>query len=136
MNQEKAQIMVISTVIIFSFVLGRYSVQFNKQLNTTKSSDTEIHKRTETTTTETPKGDKKTVTVITEDSETKQKSDTIKQSVVPNPSLYTLSALITPGIGRQPYYGASIQRKVLGPVSLGVFGLNNGNVGISLGVSF
>ncbi len=35
-----------------------------------------------------------------------------------------------------PVYGVAAQRELIGPVSIGAFGLTNGTVGVTLGVSF
>lgn len=35
-----------------------------------------------------------------------------------------------------PVYGVAAQRELIGPISVGAFGLTNGTVGVTLGVSF
>ncbi len=85
---------------------------------------------TETTTTET-----NTVTkILTVDvGNTETKTD-----VIP-PKVSTLNISVLAGENfstHQEAFGLSITKKVLGPVSAGVWGINNGMIGVSLGLSF
>lgn len=63
-----------------------------------------------------------------------------EKTVVNNTGRVTISALagISPFslVPQTPFYGAQVQRNLLGPVVVGVFGLNTGQAGISLGLQF
>lgn len=91
-------------------------------------------KQTTTVTTDESVSDKKTVADKTTD--TIQKQDA-KQEVTGSVSKVTISALggvnIETGL---PTYGASITKPILGPVTVGIFGLSNGTAGASVGITF
>ncbi len=91
----------------------------------------------------------KTVT-ITQDTQTARqthkvatddidKTKSSEKEVTYTQSKVTLSALAGvsfAGVAPQMVYGASITKPVLGPVTVGAFGLSNGTVGASLGLTF
>lgn len=86
-----------------------------------------------------PSGDVKVTRTI--DSDIKIKTNEVKQVSVPAaPNKTNISALagydFTHVRALTPVYGVSVTREVLGPITVGAFGLTNGVVGISLGVSF
>lgn len=137
-------------LILFAFILGRHSVQVPEvktTVDTTKDVKKDLTQDTQThqvsVTEKTPDGTTKTTTTI--DTSTVKKVDTITdtdthitQDVIP-PKIDTLNVSILVGldVSRQtPVYGASITKQVLGPITVGAFGLTNGSVGGSIGISF
>ncbi len=99
--------------------------------------DTEIHSITVTE--EEPSGAKKTTTTTdTASVSSRISAETVKSSTTasPNPT-YHASILYGYDVSnRKSTYGLSIDRRLLGPVSIGVWGLTNNTLGVSLGVSF
>lgn len=103
-----------------------------------------VHRETTTETTTTPKGDTITRTVVVEDTKTDVKTDTSKTQTpavpadVPRKRLTNISALTALDVPSSltPVYGISVTREVLGPITVGAFGLTNGTVGVSVGVTF
>lgn len=89
-------------------------------------------------------------TVLTDDTSSVSKTDIAKdttdfkssessKTVERATDKVTISALagINPFSGAQtPVYGASITKPILGPITVGAWGLNNGTVGVSIGLSF
>lgn len=136
--------------LVATFAAGRYSnqVSYKKDTKTSivedKNTQKDTHEKTVTTVVEKPDGEKQTTITQTKDvvatiSDVKDtKSETQVSKVTGNgTSKLTISALVGIDIHTKlPTYGASITKDVLGPVSIGVFGLTNGTAGISLGVSF
>lgn len=130
-------------VILISFAFGRYSANSIE----TKSSETianeqkttDTHIQTVTTTTQNPNG---SVTVVqTKDSisETKLQEDikqTSQETKVSADKKLTVEALAALDSNRVLSYGLHISKEVLGPINVGVFGLNNGTIGLSAGISF
>jgi uncharacterized protein YchJ len=86
------------------------------------------------TTTDTSK-----VNVSTTERDTELKSST---ETVNSKNLWNVSALATMSHTDSDFlrgnisYGAHVQRQILGPISVGAFGLTNKTYGLSLGVSF
>lgn len=129
--------------LIVAFGIGRYSsrsssVKIDTKTDTTKQTDTDTHK----TTVITKDSSGKEVTTITEDTttDTKRTTDTKTDSAVtpPKTSIINVSALagLDTSRGFVPTYGVSVNREILGPLTIGAFGLTNGTIGLSLGVNF
>lgn len=78
-------------------------------------------------------------TTTTTDHSVKTETDN-KTSVVAKKATTNISALIGNDFSRSgilPLYGVSVSKEILGPVTLGVFGLiTNGVIGLSVGVNF
>lgn len=135
-------------VVITSFAVGRYSANTKPDVHTVidktqdikQDTDKDTHKTT--TITKTPDG--KEVTTITEDTviDTKKDTDTtthVDQTVTqPKNSLINISALasLDTADGFKPVYGISANKELIGPVTIGAFGLTNGVIGLSVGVNF
>lgn len=92
-----------------------------------------------------PDGTKEKKTVITEDTKTKtdqeRKTDavqTVERSRQAGRTSVSILAggTLASGFTAPVVFGVHASRAVLGPVSVGVFGLSNGTLGGSLGVSF
>lgn len=121
------------TMIAF-FVAGRYSVPIQEKTEvkvTDKQKDT--HK--ETTIVKDPSG--REVTTIIEDSKSEtltKKEETLKIDAKPK---WNFSGVAGTDIhSLKPVYGGIIQHEFIGPVNLGVVGLTNGFVGVSLGFNY
>lgn len=158
----KVKVIIAVAVVAAAFAVGRYTVPEKVRVETKvvevikKVKDTSIDqtqkkdKRTTTTTIVRPDGTKETTTVVEEITHTDKKTDIVeneekdkqadsKTEVVKASSRLNISALggvdflhgpIT------PVFGAAITKDIIGPVSLGAFGLTNGTAGVSLGLSF
>ena len=134
--------------LIAAFAFGRYTApkvpaisqkvddQKQEQVNT----DKDVHKQT----TITKKPDGTQTTVIVEDSTVKtedKKQDTKKvDTTITPPKINTINLNALAGVDAfhsfKPVYGAQVSKQFIGPVSIGLFGLSNGTIGVSLGVSF
>lgn len=160
----KAKVITSVIVITSAFALGRYTVP-TKVITETKIVEVEkktedkkqdveknTKKRTETTETVKPNGEKTTTTVVTEETNTDKKTDKIsttdkttdsesKKEVVSGQDKVTISLLggvqlfNNNGINSL-VYGLGISKPVLGPITIGAFGFNDGRVGCSLGLTF
>lgn len=79
----------------------------------------------------------KTETHVEDTSHVAEKTDAHAERVV-TPKLpdWRVSALVGTGLPLVPIYGAHVERRILGPISLGAWGLSSGVVGLSVGVEF
>lgn len=128
------------------FAIGRYTVQkpTTDILETQQVQQTEDkHINTKKTVTETkkPDGTDTIVTVInqTVEDEKKDKIDTtvqIKEKPVNKPLSLAILAGADYGQPLKPVYGLSVSKEILGPITIGVFGLQNKTIGISIGLNF
>lgn len=77
-----------------------------------------------------------TTTTVTDHS-TKIESNS-QTALVNKPLDWHVGALVGMDVhkGLIPIYGASLDRRILGPVTVGGFGLTNGTIGVSIGLSF
>lgn len=140
-------------LLLASFATGRWlaptkvvteikTVEVEKKVDTTTTQKDE-HKTTVVT--EKPDGTKQTV--ITDDTHTGTKSkdttvvtdtsDTTK-TVTRDSARVTVSALGAINIHdiSTPVFGVSITKPILGPLTVGVFGLSSGVAGASIGLTF
>lgn len=136
--------------VLAAFAAGRYSVQapevhtlaaINEEIKQDANKDTQTHQTIVSV--KTPDGTTKTTTTI--DTTTKDKVDTaiatttkVDHTVTP-PKIETLNVSFMAGVdfSRQAtVYGASVNKQLLGPITIGLFGLTNGTVGGSVGFQF
>jgi hypothetical protein len=160
MTTKTKVIISIVVVVVTSFSVGRYTVSETVRTETKivevekkeKKVDTDVKKNTKKTTKKVivvkPDGSSETTIVTDENTttdkdqkvdETSQKNtDTDKsKEVVKGDSKLTISALGGIDLStKKPVYGASIQKDVLGPINVGLFGLSNGTCGASIGIKF
>lgn len=94
-----------------------------------------VKKKTKTVVTKRPDGTTRTETSVTESTGTKRKTEQKETEVVRKNHVQALIGTSVKDFG-VPVYGLSYQREVFSQVSVGAFGLTNGTVGVSLGVSF
>lgn len=108
-------------------------VDKTKTTTDTKTNDTD-HKVTVIV----QKPDGNTTTTIVEDRHRTTDSDTTQTSVVTimKKAKINVSVLAATEHFIKPYYGISINKEVLGPITVGVFGLTNGTLGLSIGFNF
>lgn len=151
---------IITAVILLVFAIGRYTtptktITETKIVEVDKKTDDIVkqlnkHKKVTITDITRPDGTKERKTIITEDTskssdehktEDTAKSSSERKEVIKSSDPVTLSALagapisLTSGLG-SPIFGASLTKPVLGPITLGVWGLSNLTGGFSLGVTF
>lgn len=138
--------------VLVVFAAGRYSnrlspVTSNKQIDTVKSDknqDVETNTKTTITTTKKPDGTTTTVKqidqIVSNKTKTDQTDNKVSQdsSVPQKASVLNVSALVSPGFesGLKMAYGVSVTKEVLGPITVGGFGLTNGVIGLSVGLDF
>jgi len=158
--KTRTKIIILVVALIGSFALGRYTVPEkkieekktteDKTKDVTKEKKQKKHKKTHIVKEEktAPDGSKTVVTIIDHDTKTDTSSDSKtaieghkttedKVITVRGDSKVTLSALGGIDIlSGKPIYGASLTKPVLGPLTLGIFGLSNGSVGASIGFTF
>ena len=131
-------------LIIVSFATGRYTVPVRVETKTItvevehKKEDTKVDK----VTTIVVKPDGTKTTVITDKTETKTTDDTNSKTetskLVKNNSGNTNISVLAGLDALNPkfVYGLSATRTIIGPVSIGVWGLNNLTFGASVGLQF
>lgn len=132
-----------------AFVAGRYTNQVTETShsqvtsNEDKNVQKDTHDKVITTITEKPDGEKQTTITETKDVISVTQDDKHSVSVVDTSKITgsspktTVSALAAIDIHTKlPTYGASISHELIGPISVGVFGLTSGVAGVSLGITF
>lgn len=145
----KTKVILSVVVVTVAFAFGRYTAP-SDTVKTKETQQTDTNTQTDTTTKKTttieedPSGKKKTT--IEEDTTTttkkeKNKTTNIEQSVTPsNKDILNVSALVaTDGFSLSnitPVYGVSVTKNLLGPITVGAFGLTNKTIGVSIGVNF
>lgn len=150
-NKREIVIVLIGLATMFAF--GRYSVTSppdtkvteNKHSDTKTDEAKDTHVVTHTVTVQEPTGAVKTDTTTTtdvvahEETNTVVEDKTVSQTTQQKRSKINISAIVGTQIGSnfgQPLYGISAQKTFLGPVTVGAFGLNNGTIGVSVGLDF
>jgi len=159
---NKVKVAIVATALIISFAFGRYltPVKIKTETKTVevvkvvkvKVKDTTKQKRKESLITEItyPDGRKERIVKVIENDDEHSKTDTAENSekdltnttskeVVKNSSRLNVSALGGVDFSKgyaQPVFGAAVTKDIVGPVSIGIWGLSNGTIGASVGVSF
>ena len=152
------QIIIIGAVtLVTAFAFGRWSaptktkivtetVTVEKEVEKTKTDKNEHKKITRTKITH-PDGTSTTTTTVTDDTSTQTDASKTTDTSTDTKSTteitrgndkVTISALAamnvtSPGI---PIYGAAVTKPILGPITVGAFGFQNGLVGASVGLTF
>ena len=149
----KQALIVGSVALVVAFAVGRWSAPDKVKIQTVevekKTDDKKVavddHKVTTIIETDGPNGVKTKKTVISDNSNTQvedKKTDdltkTTTKEVDKSTSKITISALAAMNLTKPglPTYGASVTRPILGPLTVGVFGLQNGTAGVSVGLTF
>ena len=142
MTLSLKQFFIIGAVLIVVFFgFGRYSnrqpalVQTKTEIDVKKKEDQVVDKRT--TIVKEPSG--KQTTVIVEKTHTVEIQVSKKESQKTIKAAAQVQAAILLGVDIKTgvrTYGAAISKQFIGPVTLGVFGLTNKTVGVSIGMTF
>lgn len=147
----KTQIIILVSTGLVCFATGRFfagksEVKTDTQIsqNKTIDQDKDTHTHTVVTTVKAKDGTIKTTQVT--DTDTTDKKDTkvatqedVKTDTIPpKTNLTNVSALAGNNFRDifSPVYGIAVTHQVLGPLTIGAFGLNNGTIGVSLGINF
>ena len=149
----KNQVILLVVALAVAFAFGRYSVSQTPTVSVTadtksldkKQTAQDTHTVTKTTETVAPSGAKTIDVTTTTDTVTKV-VDTDKQedktNSVTTPSkqskwnVAVIGGIDATNIAKGLTYGASVNKEVIGPVTAGVYGLSNGNFGVSIGLNF
>lgn len=159
---QKTKIILVSAALLTSFAAGRWlapekirieikTVEVEKKIDQTQV-DAERNRRRETTITEEtrPDGTKTKTTHSTDEAETHKtvdkstvddvtKSTTEEKEVTRGTAKVTISALagLKPtDLTAPPVYGLAITKPILGPITVGLWGLTSGTIGFSAGLTF
>ncbi len=132
-----SNILIVSIICVLAYAFGHYM----GGLGTTKATDTTVVKDTDTTktttTTEAPTGVK--TTTVTEhtvtSTERSKKTQVTKEGAKKSYNVSALAA-IDYNVPFKPNYGVSVTYNTLGPITTTIWGLNNGTIGIGLGLDF
>ncbi len=130
--------------LVIAFAVGRYTVHKDAVETTTESKQKEVDKNHTVTTIvikKQPDGTTETTQVI--DSTTKNTVNTLvntsaREEVARQNPVINISLLAGFDYSQplKPLYGISASKEILGPMTVGVFGLTNHVVGLSIGVNF
>jgi hypothetical protein len=132
---NKTKLIIVLVLIAGAFAAGRYSTPRTE--TTSKESET-VKKDIVTIVKEItrPDGTKETNTTIVDRSKEK-KEESRKEVIVPKRAVISVSALVGYSIrDSAPVYGLSVSKEVMGPITIGAFGLNNGTIGVTIGSNF
>lgn len=156
----KYRIIICVTVVATAFAFGRYSAPATIKIETKtvevekKAVDKESSIKVDTKKTTVKKTIKKpdgtletTITVVVDNSKQKDKKDKtvaveektieIKKEVTKASDKVTISVLGGVNLNKVGMlYGASISKPILGPITVGVWGLSDASVGASVGLTF
>ena len=150
--ETKNKIILAVIALVIAFGAGRWSVPEKVQIQEKTVKDTKVdvdlnqnkHEETKTVEVTKPDGTKIKTTVTKEDTSTnksvdKQSDTTIEKekTVTAQTAKVTISALAGASLSQfTPVYGASITKPILGPITIGVWGLSNATGGLSIGLTF
>lgn len=141
----KTKIILGLVALTIAFAIGRYTkrqdVIINKETEIEKNKEKEKDKHKVTVIVKTPDG--KETTTITEDTTTREKEtqktvDKLYQEIKSRHNLINVSALVgNDGFkSLTPVYGISVSKEILGPITVGAWGMTNSSVGLSVGLNF
>lgn len=152
--ETKTKILIVTGVCLVSFATGRYTVPTKTKIET-KTVEKVVYKEKDDTksdlkkhvvivTKKKPSGETETKTDITYDKKTDEKKDvaaidnkaTDSVKIIEKAAPLNLNALVGVDVHNgQSTYGISASKNLIGPIQTGVFGLTNGTVGVSIGLS-
>ena len=143
MNGIKTKVIVGIVAIATAFAFGRYSAPIRVEKEIVEVEKKTEDKRKEIIKTEVvrPDGTKETTTKTVVDSKTTTDSTKSEKELVEGQtSKVSISALVGAPLTLSgpltPVYGGHIHRPLLGPVSVGIWGLSNATAGLSFGLTF
>lgn len=147
--QIKYQVLIALALTSAAFAFGRWSVKSTSMIKTQsiqthQTDDKNTHTRVTVTDVKAKDGtETKTIVAdrVANDVETDNTASTtqVQKTVEGKKSNLSISILGANDFGKgvlAPTYGLSVNTEVLGPVTVGAFGLMNGTVGISVGLDF
>jgi hypothetical protein len=154
---EKTKTLITLALMVFSFAAGRWlvpeKVKIEKQIveveKKSKDKNAEKNTRKTTTTTKTvyPDGRVEESTVVVEETDRKSsstevsegnKTETELKEITNSSSKVSIQGLAGYRLttSELPLLGLSVSKPILGPITVGVWGLNNSTFGASLGLTF
>lgn len=138
---NKYQFSILLVLLLVSFAFGRYSVTSNQkpevEIAKTKDQVKDVDTHEVITRVKSPTGEIKTVTTIDTSSKTQTATEVSKAVIPVKNAKLNVSALVAFNHDFEgPKYGLSVTKEGLGPFTGGIWGLNNGTLGFSLGVDF
>jgi hypothetical protein len=149
---NKTQIIILGVSCLICFATGRFfagksEVKTEQKIaeNKVVDQDKDTHTHTVTVTTKAKDGTTKITqtqdsdTIDVKDTDTIIQSDTKTDTIPPKTNLTNVSALVGNNFGNglfAPVYGVSVTHQVLGPFTVGAYGLTSGIIGVSVGVNF
>lgn len=136
----KYTIICIVSAAVIGAACGYYALPSKIEIHTVIQKDTEKQNNIDTKITRTKKPDGTVITEITKEdkstTQTQVHKDSTKVTEYSHDTL-TIRALMAGDIHSGTIsYGLGVDKKVLGPFSIGVFGLSSGVLGGSVGISF
>ncbi len=156
--ENKTKIIIVSVALLVAFAFGRYSAPEHVKIETKiveiekKVVDTDTlrdrHREVVIKEIVKPDGTKEKVTTTVEDSNTSRKTRTEEETSrtenrseeITRGSKVTLAALIGSPLrlnsSFEPIYGGIISKPILGPITVGVWGMSNKTAGFALGLTF
>jgi len=137
----KAKALIVALVFAIGLGVGRYSN--DRPASETRKVVSDVQKEqdkvTEKKTTIVKEPTGKTVTTIVEETHTVAKQETKTKSQDTIKASPQLQVSVLAGIDLKtglPTYGVAASKQFIGPITLGVFGLTNRTVGVSIGMTF
>ncbi len=143
---NKIKLILSIVALTISFAAGRLSVaapEVKTDAKQTSTSDQHEVQDTSTTTVTVKQPDGAETTTTKTDTTTKiitiaDSTTDVKTDILP-PKANTLNVSALGGYyfgGRDLVYGVHISKQFIGPISAGLWGLNNGTIGVSVGINF
>ena len=140
---DKIKITLSIIIVAGAFYAGRQSATIPTEVRKVEETKKENSQTDQTVVTiKRPDGTiettKKTHKTVEKDIKKETKAEVPKPSLVkpPTTKVSLMAGVDLQTAGRPIVYGAEVSMQVLGPISLGVFGLSNGIIGISGGMAF
>lgn len=150
MLSTKVKVLVIAGSLLLAFAGGRYSATITSKFTETVKTDTKIKDdkaidtKTTTVTVKQPNGAETTTTTsetktVDKLTENQDQTTNIQKTTTSGGSKINISIIgaedFTRGLAG-PTYGLSVSKEILGPITIGAFGLRSGVIGLSIGVNF
>lgn len=139
----KTQLIILGAVSLVAFASGRYTAKAPDVAEAIKAvTQDNTHQDVHTTKVivQTPDGTVKTTETTDTQTQTVEKIATQESEKITSPkSTLNISALVAEDFSKgtlTPIYGVSVSKEFSGPVTVGLFGLTNGTLGVSLGINF
>lgn len=154
--KTRYKVLIVVGALLSAFAAGRFSTPEKIKVETKivevekKRKDTNLNKKSKKTTKTVtrPDGTKETTTVVETDTkkdtkevtERDKKTDSVTETTKGGnkTSISVIGGIgLAPGtVAPAPAFGAHVQRQILGPFTLGIWGLSNVSGGVSLGIMF